>query len=299
MYYRAPHSGPDCSTERSARLRERRFQLGYAGLSEPKAYTRLAEEAKGILLSLEDEDPGVARARALLHVVEHCEVTPEPDAMLLGGENPFLFNLLLPALQADRHSREGHRLPDEESDRFRAAGGMYAGCFEGHITPGIEFIMGQGVSGLERRLREQIEMLDPEAADAESRRRFWQSGLIACQALCLVKKTTDSALAAELTEAAESLKRVPEHPARTLREALQSLWLAYILVTIEMGGCCPGGGIGLGRPDQYLLPYYQRDLAEGRLTREQALELMEVFLIAFRHEDYFTPHQFATPGSQA
>ncbi len=166
-----------------------------------------------MLLSLE-EDPGLARASALLHVVEHCEISPEPDAVLLGGENPFFFNLLLPALQADRHSREGHAPPDEESGRFRAAGGMYAACFEGHITPGIEFILGQGVSGLERRLREQLDALDPDSEDAASRRRFWESGLIACQALRryaeryrqkalrLAKKTTDAAFAAELLEAA-------------------------------------------------------------------------------------------------
>ena len=59
----------------------------------------------------------------------------------------------------------------------------------------------------------------------------------------------------------------------------------------------PGGGLGLGRPDQYLYPYYKADLEAGRLTRDQALAWMERFLLGFRHVDYYTPHQVYTPGS--
>jgi hypothetical protein len=56
-------------------------------------------------LQYEAIDPALARANALLYVAEHCEITIEPDTLLLGGENPFLFNLLLPALQADQYAR--------------------------------------------------------------------------------------------------------------------------------------------------------------------------------------------------
>ena len=66
-----------------------------------------------------------------------------------------------------------------------------------------------------------------------------------------------------------------------------------------MGGCMPGGGLGLGRLDQYLYPYYRRDIDAGRMTRDQALEWMELFLLGFRHVDYYTHHQVYTPGSQA
>ena len=109
----------------------------------------------------------------------------------------------------------------------------------------------------------------------------------------------DSALAAKWRKSTEVLSRVPEYPATTFRESLQSYWIVYILVTLEMGGCVPGGGLGLGRLDQFLYPYYARDIEEGRLTREDALEFMELFLLCFRHVDYYTPHQLFTPGSQA
>ena len=102
-----------------------------------------------------------------------------------------------------------------------------------------------------------------------------------------------------MRQAAAVLAQVPRRPAETLQEALQTFWLAYILVTIEMGGCVPGGGLGLGRPDQYLYPYYCRDLESGRLTREQALELIEGWLLNFQHCDYYTCHAIYTVGSQA
>lgn len=285
-YFRFPGLGPDCSTERSARLRERRFAMGYEQRTEPPEYTQLAAQAWDIYLEHEDAGPAMARARALRHVVEHCPITPEPDALFLGGEDPFFFNLMLPALQADRHSRHRDETPDEASARLRRAGVFWGACFEGHITPGLEFILGQGIAGLQARAEEQLPCA-PEQDD------FYQALLWSCDSVRVYAQRYCEAA----PQRAQSLERVPEHPAQTFAEALQSYWLVYVLVTLEMGGCCPGGGLGLGRPDQFLYPYYERDLREGRLTREQALELMEIFLLGFRHCDYYTGHQVYTPGS--
>ena len=309
-YFRAPGRGPDCSTPRTARLRERRFRMGYVARTEPPEYARLAEEARAILLEHEAADPALARAKALRHVVEQCEVAIEEDTILLGGENPFFFNLLLPALQADRYSHEGRRAPDEAGERLRAASAFLAPCFEGHITPGLEFILAQGIAGLRARVEEHLAMLRASSPADTARERFYEAALLSCESVLRCAERyleaaeglaagLPEALGAELREAAAVLAHVPEHPAESFREALQSYWLVYVLVTLEMGGCCPGGGLGLGRLDQFLYPYYRRDIEEGRLTRAQALELMEAFLLAFRHEDYYTGHQQFTPGSQA
>ena len=310
-YFRAPGLGPDCSSARSARLRERRFAMYYQERAEREGYRRLAEQARDILLAQEAADPALARAQALRYVVEQCELTLEPDTVLVGGENPFFFNLLLPALQADRHSREGQRAPNDAADRLRRADAYLATCFEGHITPGLEQILGQGGAGMRRRLQEQLVARQAQGRLEPDQEAFFRAGVLSCASLLrygerlrqeagrLAEETEDPQWAGELRAAARVLARVPEHPAETLHEALQSYWLAYALVTVEMGGCCPGGGLGLGRLDQLLYPYYRRDLEGGRLSREQALELLEVFLLAFRHVDYYTPHQPYTPGSQA
>jgi pyruvate formate-lyase/glycerol dehydratase family glycyl radical enzyme len=80
----------------------------------------------------------------------------------------------------------------------------------------------------------------------------------------------DAARAEELGRIAVVLRQVPAKPARTLREALQSLWFAHILNTWEDGI----NANSLGRLDQILYPYYRRDIEAGRLTRDEAFELL-------------------------
>ncbi|MGD0092847.1 MAG: pyruvate formate lyase family protein [Planctomycetota bacterium] len=311
-YFQPPQSGPRCSTPRSARLRQRRFDMRSLERKEPAEYTALAEAAKQILLAAEAEDLSLARAKALAHVVEHCPMTLEKDAFLIGGEEPFLFNALRAAQDADAYQRSLPGACFDESMKAMQAGRLFTGpCFEGHITPGLEYLLGQGTEGLRWRLEEQrSRWLDTHPEDL-ARRRWYDAALLSCEnleryaerlrqaALERAAATGDPEWAAELRAAAATLARVPRHPAATLHEALQSFWLAYILVTIEMGGCTPGGGLGLGRPDQYLYPYYRRDLEAGRLTRVQALELIEGWLLNFQHCDYYTWHAVYTVGSQA
>ena len=78
-----------------------------------------------------------------------------------------------------------------------------------------------------------------------------------------------------LEEIAACFKTVPRKGAATFREALQIVYLAHITIMIES----LDNSIGLGRMDQYLNPYYERDVQKGILTREQALELVAAFSI--------------------
>ncbi|MGE5769978.1 MAG: pyruvate formate lyase family protein, partial [Betaproteobacteria bacterium] len=85
----------------------------------------------------------------------------------------------------------------------------------------------------------------------------------------MAAKASDAARKQELLEIAEVCEWVPENPARTFREAMQSEWWCQIFSRVEQ----TSSSLGQGRMDQYLWPYYQKDLAEGRITRESALEL--------------------------
>ena len=67
----------------------------------------------------------------------------------------------------------------------------------------------------------------------------------------------------------------PLNPARTFHEAVQSIYMILLAVHLESNG----HAISLGRFDQYVYPYYKRDLEEGRITREEALEIVECFFI--------------------
>ena len=85
------------------------------------------------------------------------------------------------------------------------------------------------------------------------------------------RECADPKRAAELTEIARICRKVPAQPAETFREALQSFYFYWLLVA---SGTTPGG-----RFDQYMYPYYKADLEAGRITRAEALELLECLRI--------------------
>ena len=91
----------------------------------------------------------------------------------------------------------------------------------------------------------------------------------------MAKNEADIQRKAELKRIAEMCDWVPANPARNFYEALQSIWLTYIVVMIEGWG----PGISLGRTDQYLYPFYKKDIEEGRVTREEARELLALLYV--------------------
>jgi len=117
------------------------------------------------------------------------------------------------------------------------------------------------------------------------------SGRIADHALSEARTTRGPERREGLEEVARICRKVPREPAATFHEALQSLWLTHLGVMLES----INSAVSFGRIDQYLYPYYQKDLDEGRMTREQALELLlqfsikateHVFLLSERISEY-------------
>lgn len=70
-------------------------------------------------------------------------------------------------------------------------------------------------------------------------------------------------------------RHVPAKPARTFKEALQFIILTHICLHIEDNGV----GISFGRFDQFMYPFYQKDVESGALDRETALEMVENFFL--------------------
>ncbi len=75
----------------------------------------------------------------------------------------------------------------------------------------------------------------------------------------------------ELLTIAQNCRRVPEYPASSFHEAIQSVWFLHLILQIESSG----HSLSFGRFDQFMYPYYKKDMDEGVLTEEQALELVE------------------------
>jgi len=142
----------------------------------------------------------------------------------------------------------------------------------GHFLPNYEKMLKLGVKGY-------LEAMEDKEGDLHRAARICCEGLVefagrlAQEAERLATEEKDAGRAAELKEIARICYKVPNGPAETFHEALQSLWLTHIAVNLE--GL--NSAVSFGRLDQYLYPYYRRDLDEGRITRERAGELLLCF----------------------
>ncbi|MBI9064004.1 MAG: glycyl radical protein [Marinilabiliaceae bacterium] len=86
---------------------------------------------------------------------------------------------------------------------------------------------------------------------------------------------------AELLEMAGICRQVPAHAPRTFHEALQYYWFVHLGVITEVN---PWDSFNPGRLDQHLLPFYENDVAEGRLTKERAKEILMSFWVKFNNQ---------------
>ena len=142
----------------------------------------------------------------------------------------------------------------------------------GHFLPGYEKVLKLGLSGI-------IDGLAGRGDDQARAVGLACEGLmifadrLSVEALRLSENENDPVRRVELTEMARILQKVPRGPAETFHEALQSLWLAHLGVCLES----INSAVSFGRVDQYLYPYYQRDLEAGRITPERARELLLCF----------------------
>jgi trans-4-hydroxy-L-proline dehydratase len=101
------------------------------------------------------------------------------------------------------------------------------------------------------------------------------------EALLLAETESDSIRRKELKRIAEVCRRVPAQAPRDFWEALQSYWFVHLGVTIELN---TWDSFDPGRLDQHLIPFYQKGISEGTLTRDQAEELLQCFWIKFNNQ---------------
>lgn len=142
----------------------------------------------------------------------------------------------------------------------------------GHFLPDYEKIIGLGTNGY----IESMKGMDSDLAAAaritcKSLEGWAQRFAEEAERMARVEKAEERKC--ELEEIARICRKVPREPAETFREALQSLWFTHLAVMLES----INSAVSFGRIDQYLYPYYQKDIDGGRLTREEALELMLLF----------------------
>lgn len=161
------------------------------------------------------------------------------------------------------------------------------GTAQGNISINYTKLLSKGLRGIIDEIDRKMDGFVPGDIEGTNKLTFWKAAKISCEAVITfadryaklaaqkAAETSDEKRREELLEIAATLKRVPEHPAHTFREALQSIWLVYTVLHIESDP----HAILLGRFDQYMYPFYIKDVEEGRLTEDEALELVATLWI--------------------
>ncbi len=162
---------------------------------------------------------------------------------------------------------------------IKAEGNLTSG--DAHIAVDYAAVMGKGLKDFEQRAKEEEAKLDLTDYKQLKKYYFYEAIRIVIQAVknfaeryaALAIEQAKSASpkrAGELKEMARILRKVPYEPADSFREAVQSLWLVHLVLQIESNG----HSLSYGRMDQYLYPYYKKDLEEGAITEDEACELL-------------------------
>lgn len=176
-------------------------------------------------------------------------------------------------------------LPEEvrvfmETGVFGMEGKLNAG--DAHLAVNYERILKDGLRGYEKRVKEYKAALDLTNPDNVDKYCFYNAVLIVLKAVRnfanrysvlakdLAEKELNQERKNELLEISRICSKVPYEPAETFKEAVQSVWFIQLILQIESNG----HSLSYGRFDQYMYPYYDRDIKNGTIKESEALELL-------------------------
>lgn len=175
-------------------------------------------------------------------------------------------------------------LPEEvdvfmETGFFGMEGKLNAG--DAHLAVNYQKVLEYGLEGYEKRVRalkKDLDLTDPDSIDKNI---FYKAVLITIEAVKtyadrfakLALEEASQALGQrkkELLEIADICSKVPYQKASSFKEAVQSVWFIQLILQIESNG----HSLSYGRFDQYMYPYYKKDIELGKITKEEAIELL-------------------------
>ena len=159
----------------------------------------------------------------------------------------------------------------------------------GELTPDYTMIINEGTEGIKARIQAVRDGLDI-GVPGDYEKLIYLRALdyvadgvallgkrYSAKAAEMAEKESDPVRKKELLDIAAVCDRVPEKPARTFREALQAMYLYHIVVFMEH----EAPSYNPGCFDQYMYPFYKADIEAGRITQDEAQELMDCLWIKF------------------
>ena len=153
----------------------------------------------------------------------------------------------------------------------------------GHVTVKYEEVLEIGYEGIIAKAQKELDGCKVGDENYAKKSHFLNAVILSCQAVIeyaqryaelaleMADRCQDQARKQELLVIARNCSRVPAKGATGFYEACQSFWFVQQLIQLESGG----HSISPGRFDQYMYPYYRKDMDNGNISREYAQELMD------------------------
>lgn len=158
---------------------------------------------------------------------------------------------------------------------------------QGHICPDSALWLKMGPLGIMNQAQEKLKTCE------ESQKEFYECVVLVMQGACTFMKRYHDMIMENIDEVEEpyqqSLRTVANNclnltkrPPETFHEAVQSLWFLFVLLHMESNA----SSFSPGRMDQYLYPYYQKDIESGKISMEDVLDILECLWLKFNQIVY-------------
>lgn len=290
----------------------------YASIEQARIITRVYKEN-------EDKSTVLKRALSLKAALEELEIAVQPEELIVGNRTKGVrAGVVFPESGLKWINEEFETLPTRPQDKFqvreedirefreeiypywhgRSMEDVISQNYgpeisamakvvkinqkdhaQGHICPDTKLWLELGPAGLAEKARRAKEQHpeNPEFYDAvvlvmEGARTFMR------RYARLLEKTAaeNETWRDDLLDLADICEALADRGAQTFHEAVQSLWFLFTILHMESNA----SSFSPGRMDQYLWPYYEKDIREGRLTEQKALEILEALWLKFNQIVY-------------
>ncbi|WP_371380494.1 formate C-acetyltransferase/glycerol dehydratase family glycyl radical enzyme [Sporomusa aerivorans] len=221
--------------------------------------------------------------------IDDFETRPSDPLVLLEKDKKGLLQIL-PKWKDRSFDKIVARHLSEEAKNAEESGVMTIGnreCGTGHLNPDYYNLLRNGLNYYKEKCQKKIAETEVDSPETLAKVDFWNSVIITIDAAGefakryselagkLAAEELDPIRRQELLEISEACKNVPLNPAKTFLGAVQFVWFIHLIISIEANG----HGTSFHRFDQYVNDFYVKDLAEGRITEEKAIEILQCFFI--------------------
>ena len=301
-------------TKRISDLKEKMLSSKrYASIEQARIITRVYQENEKLSLPKK-------RALSLKAALEELEISVEDEELIVGNRTKGVrYGVVFPESGCSWVNQEFETLPTRPQDQFLvkeedikefrekiypywkgksledAIKGTYGieineiskvvkinqkDHAQGHICPDSALWLKLGPQGLMEKAKKKLKNCKDE------QKEFYECTILVLEGAVHFMQRYHDLIESEkiesLKEVGKICMKLSKRPPETFHEAVQSLWFLFVILHMESNA----SSFSPGRMNQYLYPYYQRDIEKGILTKQEALEILECLWLKFNQVVY-------------